>query len=129
MTNKENPTNEGTYEVGYKKPPKHSQFGQPGGNARKPGNWKREDTPRYKLEQMMKLTSEELQKIAEDKKSPLFERKLATMINSGDWSVYAGMITQVYGKPKEEVDHTIKGALGIEVSKSEKEILDIISSK
>ena len=35
-------------------PPKERQFGQPNGNKRHSGAWKKEDTARYKLEQMMK---------------------------------------------------------------------------
>ena len=42
------------YQVGYKKPPKNRQFGKPGGNKRGNGFWDINDTPRAKLEQMMK---------------------------------------------------------------------------
>lgn len=34
-------------------PPKHTQFGQPGGNPRHNGAWKKEDTPRGKLEKLL----------------------------------------------------------------------------
>ena len=55
-----NSQKQGNYEVGYKKPPKNRQFGQPEGNKSSRGAWKKEDTPRYKLEQMMKLDEDEL---------------------------------------------------------------------
>lgn len=103
-----NPTEQG-YDVGYKKPPKHTQFGQPNGNPRHNGAWKKEDTPRYKLEQMMKLPEQDLRKVAEDKDAPLFERKLATAIAKGQWREIKEMIEQVYGKPKESVDVTTQG--------------------
>lgn len=76
------------------------RFGQPNGNPRNPGGWKKEDTARYKLEQMMKLTEEELVKIATNKDAPYFERKLANAIGSGDWKTIEGMMNQVYGQPK-----------------------------
>ena len=76
---------------------------------RNPGGWKKEDTPRYKLEQMMKLPEEELRKVAEDKSAPFFERKLATALAKGQWKEIKEMIEQVYGKPKESVDLTTGG--------------------
>lgn len=71
------------------------------------GHWKKEDTPRYKLEQMMKLGEDELRKVAESKDAPLFERKLAIAIRKGEWREIKEMIQEVYGKPKETIDHTI----------------------
>ena len=73
------------------------------------GAWKKEDTPRYKLEQMMKLPEPDLRSIAEDKDAPLFERKLATAIAKGQWREIKEMIQEVYGKPKESVDLTTGG--------------------
>ena len=73
------------------------------------GAWKKESTPRFKLEQMMKLAEPELRKIAEDKDAPLFERKLATAIAKGQWREIKEMIQEVYGKPKENVDVTSNG--------------------
>lgn len=103
----DNPRKQG--EVGYKKPPVETRFGQPNGNPRHSGAWKKEDTPRYKLEQMMKLGEEELRKIAESKDAPLFERKLAIAIRKGEWREIKEMIQEVYGKPKESVDLTTGG--------------------
>ena len=101
-----NPTNEGK-PVGYKNPPKNRQFGQPEGNPRNPGCWRKEDTPRFKLEQMMKLQELELQEIAEDVEAPLFERKLATAIMKGRWREIEAMMNQVYGQPKQTIDTAI----------------------
>ena len=73
------------------------------------GAWKKEDTPRFKLEQMMKLSADELRKVAEDKDAPLFEQKLAIAIKNGQWREIKEMIQEVYGKPKENIDLTSKG--------------------
>lgn len=73
------------------------------------GAWKKQDTPRFKLEQMMKLNSDELKAIAADEKAPLFERKLSIAISNGDWREIKEMIQEVYGKPKESVDVTTQG--------------------
>ena len=96
-------------EVGYGKPPKDRQFGQPNGNPRRKGMWDVTSTPRFKLEQMMKLSEPELRKVAEDKDAPLFERKLATAIAKGQWREIKEMIQEVYGKPKESMDVTTGG--------------------
>lgn len=74
---------------------------------RNPGGWVKSDTPRYKLEQMMKLGEEELRKVAESKDAPLFERKLAIAIRKGQWRDIKEMIQEVYGRPKETVDYTM----------------------
>ena len=73
------------------------------------GAWKKEDTPRYKLEQMMKLSKSELQEIVDDETRPLFEQRLAEAIRDGNWNVIREMIDQVYGKAKESVDVTTQG--------------------
>lgn len=87
-------------------PPKERQFGQPNGNPRNPGGWKKADTARYKLEQMLKLSEAELLTLVKDKDAPYFERKLAGCINKGDWATLAGMMNQVYGMPKQEIKQT-----------------------
>lgn len=85
-------------------PPKDKQFGQPNGNPRHNGAWKKEDTARYKLEQMMKLSEEDLLKVYNDTLAPLFERKLARAIKNGEWKQIESMINQVYGTPKQSID-------------------------
>lgn len=87
-------------------PPVDKQFGQPNGNPRHNGAWKKEDTARYKLEQMLKLSEAELRSLAQDKDAPLFERKLATCIATGKWREIEGMMNQVYGAPKQIVEQT-----------------------
>ena len=87
-------------------PPVDKQFGQPNGNPRHNGAWKKEDTARFKLEQMLKLSEGELRDLAQDKDAPLFERKLATCIATGKWREIEGMMNQVYGAPKQIVEQT-----------------------
>ena len=92
------------YKIGYKKPPIDKQFGKPNGNKRREGFWDISATPRYKLEQMMKLSEKELRAIADDESAPYFERKIARCINKGDWKVVESMINQVYGQPKQSIE-------------------------
>lgn len=94
-----NPTKQGLGRGGVE-PPKERQFGQPNGNPRNNGAWKKEDTARYKLEQMMKLSGEELRVVESDEEAPMFERKLAKAILNGEWKEIESMINQVYGQPK-----------------------------
>ena len=71
---------------------------------RNPGGWVKSDTPRFKLEQMMKLGGADLQDIVDDPQSPVFEKKLAQAILDGQWREIKEMIQEVYGKPKESVE-------------------------
>ncbi len=68
------------------------------------GAWKKTDTARYKLEQMLKLSEPELKALIQDKNAPMFERKLATCIATGKWKEIEGMMNQVYGQPKQVVE-------------------------
>lgn len=79
------------------------------------GQWKKEDSPRYKLEKMMQLTEDELKEVANDKNAPYFERKLAVAINKGDWKVIEGMLNQVLGTPKQQVETIDRTPKAIEV--------------
>lgn len=88
-------------------PPKERQFGQPNGNPRHSGAWKKEDSARFKLEQMLKLPEDDLKAVATDKDAPLFERKLATCIAKGQWKEIEGMMNQVYGLPKQKIESTV----------------------
>lgn len=105
---------EPTYEVGNKRPPKNRQFGQPEGNPRSNGSWKKTDTPRYKMERMITMSADELQEIEANEDAPEFERALADIIlqvrydADGDgtkrsavqrFQAMEKMIDQVYGKP------------------------------
>ena len=124
MTSTSDTHRPGSYEVGNKKPPKNRQFGQPEGNKRSNGSWKKEDTARYKLEKMMTLTQAELVKTAEDIDAPMFERQLAKWIIKGDWKVIESQINQVYGAPKQQTETTLDvkpSAIEIKVLKPKKE--------
>ena len=101
-----NPTKQGDVKqvVGYKKPPANRQFGMPDGNPRNNGSWKKEDTARFKLEQMMGLKESELIAIVKNDDLPYFDRKIAKAINDGDWKVLESMINQVYGQPKQRLE-------------------------
>lgn len=69
------------------------------------GAWRKEDTARYKLEQMLKLTRAQLMQVLEDKDAPLFEKKIARlMLEEPDWKVVEGMLNQAYGQPKQHVE-------------------------
>ena len=103
------PSKQGDYKVGNKRPPRERQFGQPNGNKRHNGAWKKEDTARYKLERMMELNKNELRAIRDNAQAPEFERKLALCILTGEWRDFKEMMDQVYGKPKESIDHTTDG--------------------
>ena len=92
------------YEVGDKKPPKECQFGQPNGNKRGKGFFKKEDTARYKLERMMKLSEEELLSIVQDPEASLFDKRIAVAIRGGKWSEISDMINQVYGPQKQKIE-------------------------
>lgn len=70
----------GDYKVGNKRPPKERQFGQPNGNPRHNGSWHKEDTPRYKIEQMMKMSDKELSDIRADETKQSFERSYANIL-------------------------------------------------
>lgn len=99
----------GKSKVGYKKPPKDKQFGQPNGNPRGHGFFKVKDTPRAKLEKMITLTSDELRKILYDETAPEFERTMAQILTddllkaSEKWKIVREIIDEVYGYPKQQV--------------------------
>ena len=88
-------------------PPVERRFGQPNGNPRHNGAWKKEDTARYKLEKMLTMPESELKDLASDKDAPLFERKLALCISKGNWKEIEGMMNQVYGQPKQKIETTV----------------------
>lgn len=101
------PTQQGDYEVGNKKPPKNRQFGQPEGNPRHNGSWHKEDTPRFKMENIMRMEDEELLKVKEKGKTT-FERAFANVLylsrTATDveeaqkcMAILEKMVNQVYG--------------------------------
>lgn len=84
-------------------------FGDNPQNINLSGHWKKEDTPRYKLEKMMAMTEDELQEIVKDKNASYFERTLALAMSQKDWKTIREMIHEVYGTPKASVDLTSGG--------------------
>lgn len=105
------PAKQGDYEVGNKKPPKWRQFGQPGGNPRHNGAWRKEDTLRFKLQQVAKMTAEELQGLLSDPKTGEFEKNAARTIlgmveleANKRWQILEGLINQDSGYPKQQVE-------------------------
>lgn len=69
------------------------------------GAWKKEDTARYKLEQMIKLDREALLEIANDDKAPVFERRIAkSLLQENNWKTTESMLNQVYGTPKQTME-------------------------
>lgn len=82
-------------------PPKEHQYGQPGANPRHNGCWKKEDTPRYKMEQMLKMKRNDLIEIANDTNAPGFERDIAeAIVAKKGLKEISTLINQVYGTPK-----------------------------
>lgn len=93
-------------------PPIDKRFGQPNGNPQGHGFWRKEDTARYKLEQMLKLDEKTLEKIANDRQAPVFERRIAkSILKETDFSTTEKMINQVYGQPKATQETVISGEL------------------
>ena len=97
------------------KPPKNRQFGQPEGNPRHNGAWKKEDTLRYKLQQVAKMTEEELKALTQDPTAGEYEKNIArTILQSAGldpdkrWHVLEGLTNQDSGFPKQQVDQNNK---------------------
>lgn len=105
------PKTQGDYEVGNKKPPKNRQFGQPEGNKQGRGFWKKENTLRWKLQQVSKLSKKELEDLVNDPEASEYEKNLArTIIEMGDldpskrWQIIEGLTNQDGGYPKQQVE-------------------------
>lgn len=113
---------------GGTRPPKEYQFGQPNGNPRHNGAWKKEDTLRYKWEQLLQLSTEELTKVREDEKETEFLRSTANCIllmrGASDideatkaFGLMEKYANQVYGAPKQVNETTLNGDItGLEIS-------------
>lgn len=84
-----------------------AQFGKPHGNPRHNGAWKKEDTLRYKWEQMLKLDAEELQAVLADPKASRVEQMTAEVLLDEKMKPFEKLASlrelanQVYGMPKQ----------------------------
>lgn len=87
-----------------------AQFGQPNGNPRHNGAWKKEDTLRYKWEQTLKMSDGELRAILKDKDAERVVKMTAEALLSDKMrptekiDVLNKLATQVYGQPKQSVE-------------------------
>lgn len=88
-------------------PPVDKQFGKPNGNPRHNGAWKKEDSLRYKWEQMLKMDDEELEGVIFDPKSSRVEKMTAEVLLSETMKPFEKLMAleklanQVYGMPKQ----------------------------
>ena len=112
---KSNPTKEGDVkqEVGYKKPPVKNQFGQPNGNPRHNGAWKKESTLRYKWEKIIEMEEAELREVLKDPKCGRVEQMTAEVLLDRQMkptekiAVLDKLATQIYGLPKQKIEQTV----------------------
>lgn len=98
-------------------PPKETQFGKDSGNPRHSGAWKKEDTLRFKLQQVAKLDKDELWALLDDKKAGEYEKSVARILldvaepqnqltAEERWRILNGLTNQDSGMPKQQVDQT-----------------------
>ena len=96
------------------RPPVERQFGQPNGNPRSNGSWKKEDTLRYKLERLINgISEEELKTLLDDPKTKPGLKRLAILLYKSnyerpdiEWRVWEGALNQAYGMPKQAIEQT-----------------------
>ena len=96
------------------RPPVERQFGQPNGNPRSNGSWKKEDTLRYKLERLINgISEEELKALLDDPKTKPGLKRLAILLYKSnyerpdiEWRVWEGALNQAYGMPKQAIEQT-----------------------
>lgn len=88
-----------------------AQFGQPNGNPRHNGAWKKEDTLRYKWEQIIKMTDAELEAILNNPNIGRVEKMTAEVLLDRHMkptekiSVLDRLATQIYGFPKQSIEN------------------------
>lgn len=110
-----NPTREGNVksDVGYKKPPVKNQFGQPNGNPRHNGAWKKENTLRFKWEKILEMDEPELREVLKDPKCGRVEQMTAEVLLDRQMkatekiAVLDKLATQIYGQPKQKIEQTV----------------------
>lgn len=94
-------------------PPVKNQFGQPNGNPRHNGAWKKEDTIRYKWERILEMDDGELHQVLSDPKCGRVEKMTAEVLLDGGMksvekiAVLEKLATQVYGQPKQQIENTV----------------------
>lgn len=92
---------------------KATQFGQPNGNPRHNGAWKKEDTLRYKWERILEMADEELQEVLKDPKCGRVEKMTAEVLLDNEMkstekiAVLDKLATQIYGQPKQKIESVI----------------------
>lgn len=92
---------------------KATQFGQPNGNPRHNGAWKKEDTLRYKWERILEMDDAELREVLKDPKCGRVEKMTAEVLldnvmkSTEKIAVLDKMATQIYGLPKQKIESVI----------------------
>ena len=92
---------------------KSTQFGQPNGNPRHNGAWKKEDTLRYKWERILEMEDEELHEVLKDPKCGRVEKMTAEVLLDNEMkstekiAVLDKLATQIYGQPKQKIESVI----------------------
>lgn len=92
---------------------KATQFGQPNGNPRHNGAWKKEDTLRYKWERILEMEDGELQEVLKDPKCGRVEKMTAEVLLDDEMkstekiAVLDKLATQIYGQPKQKIESVI----------------------
>ena len=72
---------------------------------RNPGNWKKEDTARWQLEQVCKMNQSEVMELANDESKPMMLRRFArSLLKENSWKTTEGMLNQIYGAPKQTME-------------------------
>lgn len=92
---------------------KATQFGQPNGNPRHNGAWKKEDTLRYKWERILEMADDELHEVLKDPKCGRVEKMTAEVLLDNEMkstekiAVLDKLATQIYGQPKQKIESVI----------------------
>ena len=92
---------------------KATQFGQPNGNPRHNGAWKKEDTLRYKWERILEMDNNELAEVLKDPKCGRVEKMTAEVLLDNEMkstekiAVLDKLATQIYGQPKQKIESVI----------------------
>lgn len=113
MPKKKKPIPKGASPISGTKPPKKNQFGQAEANPRHNGAWKKEETLRYKFQQINKLKLEKLKALIQNDEYSEAEKAIAqTILQMREiedpvkrWNALEGMMNQEAGYPKQQVEN------------------------